>query len=173
MLATYDTYESRLIGTSHPNRYAACPFYAPVFNKMKAVVSDLNLPVILAPSPYSKSSGLIFSKRKDRQPDGMKKNSLFRARCEQCSFSFNAASTTIGVDGTIKSILMNKGSDVARHFLAHPTHVLARRVLLLKVFDRACDAVRSLNCISSINDLMCDEDEINWFIRRSFVFYCS
>lgn len=81
--------------------YISCPFYNPMIKKFNSVITERNLPIKIASSLFAKNRHKVFSRIKDRRPMDTQKNSLFRVRCGNCSFSCELVSTNVDIKRTL------------------------------------------------------------------------
>lgn len=131
-------------------RYVSCPYYLPAFDSMKATLTSNDIPVMLAPSPFSKNRNLIFSKLKDTRSADMKKNSIFNVRCCHCEFVYESCSSAVDVARTIENDMKNPSTTLAKHFLDFPTHKLHASPKIIKTFRSQYDALCSRNVAADI-----------------------
>jgi len=125
----------------------------PVFNSVKRTLKNNDVPVMLAPSPFSKNKDLVFSKLKDARPADVKKNSLFRVRCSQCDFVYETCSSTIDVARTIAEDLKKPDTKLAKHFSEFPTHNLQGPPEVIKTFRNRLDVLHFQNVAADVRKI--------------------
>lgn len=124
-------------------RYISCPYYVPAFNNVKTTLKSNSIPVMLAPSSFSKNRNLVFSNLKDSIPTGMKKNSMFSVRCGHCEFVYESCSSAVDVTQTVENAMKNPNTKLARHFSEFPTHMLHGSPRIMKTFRNLLPKART------------------------------
>lgn len=120
--------------------YISCPFYNPMTSRIKAVISERNLPVKIASSPFTKNRRTIFSRIKDQRSVDSQKNSLFRVRCGTCAFNAEMISTDVDILRTTHRLTNTKGSKIYEHVNEFPDHEMDPKPEILFIFKNAWDA---------------------------------
>lgn len=143
------TKRPRMIST-----YISCPFYNPVIKTLNAVIDERNLPVKIAPFPFTKNRRTIFSKIKDKRPLNTQKNSLFRIHCKNCTFKCGLISTNVDMVRTLYRLMRTRGSKIYEHQLEFPSHEINDEPELLFVFKNSKDANDSVGKEERISALM-------------------
>lgn len=137
---------------SRLHRFVSCPFNQQLFDDLKSVIIENGLPIKLAPAPFANNRSLLYSRIKDKCTTN--KKTLFRARCNDCSFAFMSTNGAIDVQRTILMRIADTTSTLAKHSSSFPQHTLSSVPEIVKVFHNIFDVKRSQNVMNDVGRIL-------------------
>lgn len=121
---------------------------------VNSVITERNLPIKIASSSFAKNRQKFLSRIKDRRLIDTQKNSLFRVRCGNCSFSCELVSTNVDVQRTLLRVGHTVGSKIYGHISEFPGHEMNQKLKILFVFKNVWDARKAIGDEKPISNIV-------------------